>query len=107
LDVRCRRKAAPECLYCRQHVAAAKKASVQKPCGRHRAGRRGGGIRNLLQEIVACATIDFVDDTPVVTWSPNVTDGSRVYRIWGRSRSVMRTGCRMKSWSPRKFPILV
>ena len=31
--VRCRRKAAPECLYCRQHVAAAKKASAQKPCG--------------------------------------------------------------------------
>ena len=31
--VRCRRKAAPEGLYCRQHVAAAKKASAQKPCG--------------------------------------------------------------------------
>ena len=31
--VRCRRKAAPECLYCRQHVAAAKKASAQKSCG--------------------------------------------------------------------------
>ena len=30
------------------------------------------------------ATIDFVDGTPVVTWSPNVTDGSRVYRIWGK-----------------------
>jgi hypothetical protein len=31
--VRCRRKAAPECLYCRQHVAAAKKASARNPCG--------------------------------------------------------------------------
>ena len=31
--VRCRRKAASECLYCRQHVAAAKKASAQKLCG--------------------------------------------------------------------------
>ena len=31
--VRCRRKAAPEGLYCRQHVAAAKKASAQKLCG--------------------------------------------------------------------------
>ena len=31
--VRCRRKAAPEGLYCRQHVAAAKKASAQKSCG--------------------------------------------------------------------------
>ena len=31
--VRCRRKAAPGFLYCRQHVAAAKKASAQKPCG--------------------------------------------------------------------------
>ena len=30
------------------------------------------------------ATIDFVDGTPVVTWSPNVSDGSRVYRIWGK-----------------------
>ena len=38
----------------------------------------------MLQEIVACATIDFVDGTPVVTWSPNVADGSRVYRIWGK-----------------------
>ena len=31
--VRCRRKAAPGFLYCRQHVAAAKKASAQKSCG--------------------------------------------------------------------------
>ena len=31
--VRCRRKAVPECLYCRQHVAAAKKASARNPCG--------------------------------------------------------------------------
>ena len=30
------------------------------------------------------ATIDFVDGTPVVTWSPNVMDSSRVYRIWGK-----------------------
>ena len=29
-------------------------------------------------------SIDFVDGTPVVTWSPNVTDGSRIYRVWGK-----------------------
>ena len=31
--VRCRRKAAPGFLYCRQHAAAAKKASAQNLCG--------------------------------------------------------------------------
>ena len=28
--------------------------------------------------------IDFVDGTPAVIWSPNVADGSCVYRIWGK-----------------------
>ena len=38
----------------------------------------------MLQEIVARAMIDFVDGTPAVIWSPNVADGSCVYRIWGK-----------------------
>ena len=25
-----------------------------------------------------------IDGTPVVTWAPNVTDGSRVYHIWDK-----------------------
>ena len=28
--------------------------------------------------------IDFIDGTPAVILSPNVADGSCVYRIWGK-----------------------
>ena len=41
-----------------------------------------------MQEIVARATIDFVDGTPVVTWSPNVADGARIYRSWSKKSLV-------------------